>query len=118
MSIVKLKIEKDDNLVKYISLIRKFDKSLSIGEIKKRIENHDYVIKHNLFGYDICDDMNGIDKNKLFRNLIDELIKKGADIEIYNNDRAITIDIFDNILISVEEIGKQTEIDMYNEAEE
>lgn len=38
MDLIQVKIKPDNNTLKYISMIRKFDKSLSIGEIKDNIE--------------------------------------------------------------------------------
>ena len=37
MHLIKVKIEKDDNTIKYIKMIREYDSSVSIGDLKKRI---------------------------------------------------------------------------------
>ena len=54
-TVYKLKIDDQGNTTKAISIIRKFDSSLSIGEIKRRITDNDYVVhlckKHINFFY-------------------------------------------------------------------
>ena len=42
MSNIFIKIEKDANTVKYIKLIRDYDKTISIGDIKRKIDSGDY----------------------------------------------------------------------------
>ena len=44
MDFIQLKIEKDSSVTKYIKIIRKFDNSLSIGTIKQRIDENDFVM--------------------------------------------------------------------------
>ena len=44
MDIIQLKIEKDSSVASYIKIIRKFDDSLSVGTIKQRIDQGDFVI--------------------------------------------------------------------------
>ena len=48
MDLVQIKIKKDDNTISYIKLIREFDKTIPISEIKRRIENNDFV-----YGFDL-----------------------------------------------------------------
>ena len=48
MDIIKASIEKDGNTVKYIKLIRGFDSSLSMGEIKEHIEKGEPVITFDM----------------------------------------------------------------------
>ena len=48
MHLIKVKIEKDDNTIKYIKMIREYDSSVSIGDLKKRIDTNDTVITFDL----------------------------------------------------------------------
>ena len=41
--LVTVRIEKDSNYAKYIKLIKEYDNSLSIAQIKKAIDNGDVV---------------------------------------------------------------------------
>ncbi|HLR34077.1 MAG TPA: hypothetical protein VK071_01975 [Tissierellales bacterium] len=51
MVLMRLKIEYDENILRYISVIRK-NSALSIREIKKRIENNDVVLECDYFDTD------------------------------------------------------------------
>lgn len=113
---IQLKIKKDNAITKYIALIRKYNKNLSMAEIKKRIENQEYVIEHELIPtYDICDDVDNIDRNRLFRELISDLISQGAVIELFENDRLISIEYLDNRLVTVKETERETRLDIDRE---
>lgn len=113
---IQLKIKEDNNLTKYISLIRKYNNKLSIADIKNRIENQKYVIEHELISqYDICDDIADIDRNKLFRDFISNLLLQGAIIELFENNRLISIEYLDNLLNSMKEIERQTLLDVDRE---
>ncbi len=118
MSLVQLKIKKDNNTVKYIPLIRKFDSTIPMGQIKSNIENSSYVVSFDLEYYDVLEDLQGIDRKSVFRNLISELIATGAQLGIYVNDELWTLEHLDNWLNTLEEIRKQTERDMDLEAGE
>lgn len=106
---IGIKIEKDNNVIKYVSLIKSYNKSLSLGDIKKRIENDEYVIEHDLIGsFDISDDMEDIDRNKLLRDLVDKLLGLQANLKIYYNNSLITIDTLDNLLERTKQIEEET----------
>ena len=52
MSVYKLKIKTIDKISKVIPILRRFDNSLSIADIKKRIAENDYVsIGQNLYKF-------------------------------------------------------------------
>ena len=77
-----MKIEKDSSVASYIKIIRKFDDSLSIGTIKQRIDQGDFVVGFDLEYYDALEDINEIDRKKLFRQMIADLYHAGAKISI------------------------------------
>ena len=114
---LQLKIKSDNNIAKYITTLRKYDNSLSIGEIKKRIENNAYVIEHDLYSWDICDDMNNVDRNQLFRKLISDLTNIGATLLIYDEDEEITVQQLDNRLETFYQIEQEVQADIDNEVE-
>lgn len=115
MDIIQLKIEKDSSVASYIKIIRKFDDSLSIGTIKQRIDQGDFVVGFDLEYYDALEDINEIDRKKLFRQMIADLYHAGAKISIYQDAEEIPIDILDNWLESLDIISWQVENDIDRE---
>lgn len=81
---VKVKIEKDDNTIKYIKMIREYDSSVSIGELKKRIDANDTVIVFDLHNRDWIDmeDMTEYKMQRAFYDFIQKLIQNGAKVEM------------------------------------
>ena len=115
MDIIQLKIEKDSSVASYIKIIRKFDDSLSIGTIKQRIDQGDFVVGFDLEYYDALEDINEIDRKKLFRQMIADLYHAGAKISRYQDAEEIPIDILDNWLESLDIISRQVENDIDRE---
>ena len=115
MDIIQLKIEKDSSVASYIKIIRKFDDSLSIGTIKQRIDQGDFVVGFDLEYCDALEDINEIDRKKLFRQMIADLYHAGAKISIYQDAEEIPIDILDNWLESLDIISRQVENDIDRE---
>ena len=118
IKIVQLKLEKNIKIAKYITLIRKFDPALSIGQIKSNIENNSYVVSFDLHYLDVLEDLQGIDRKLLFRGLIHQLISEGAQLSIYVDGESCTLEYLDNLLNRMKEISEQTEWIMDMEAEE
>lgn len=118
MELVQLKLEKDTKITKYISLIRKFDSSISIRQIKESIENDSYAISFDLQYYDVVEDLQGIDRKVLFRNLISQLEAEGARLRIYVDNELWTLEHLDNCLNTMDEIRRYTEMEMDLEAEQ
>ena len=73
MSVFALKIRVDGNVSKVISILRKFDPSVSIGEIRRRIKEDAYVVKYDLLHWDITEEMAGVDRISEFEGLIRSL---------------------------------------------
>ncbi|GIN23338.1 hypothetical protein [Siminovitchia fordii] len=114
MALIQLKISKNEKMPKYISLIRKFDSTIPMSEIKRNIENNMYVVSFDLHSYDVLDDIRGIDRKMIFRQLISDLMQEGADVHIYDNGNLWTLEHLDNWLATIREIEKEVEweIDM------
>ena len=118
MSIYKLKIKDTDNIIKIIPIIRRFDSSLSIADIKKRIAEDDYLVEYDLFHWDITEEMEGVDRISKLKDLIQAIEGTGASVSIYEEDELIDRTYFENRMISLEEISQEVEEDMDREAEE
>ena len=84
MHLVKVKIEKDDNTIKYIKMIREYDSSVSIEELKKRIDANDTVIVFDLHNRDWIDmeDMTEYKMQRAFYDFIQKLIQNGAKVQL------------------------------------
>ena len=115
MDLIQIKIKKDSCLTKYIKIIRKFDCSLSIETIKQRIDENDFVMGFDLEYYDVLEDINGIDRKKIFRDMLVELCQAGARVFIYQEGEMISMEILDKWLGTLEEISKQVEQDIERE---
>ncbi|WP_288160922.1 hypothetical protein, partial [Streptococcus pneumoniae] len=74
---MKMRIEKDDEQIKYITILRKHtDKSIS--EIKEVMDKNDFILSYNLLD---------IDELKEMKNIISLLEKAGAKMHIYEDNR-------------------------------
>lgn len=120
MEIVGVKIIRDDNYVKYIKPIKDINAMLSIGEIKNRILNNEYVIQFDLMG-DVNEQiLLGTDQytiNLNFVGKLNNLEMLGAKIEVYLNDKLITMEKLMNKIEFLKEIEQEVEEDMDNEAQ-
>jgi hypothetical protein len=85
---IGIKIKSNDKIAKCISIIRKYT-NLSIGEIKAKIINNEYVM---VCGYT---DEDGI---KSIVEAYKEVTSLGVDAVIYEHDRVTTIDFLINLI--------------------
>ena len=117
MNLIQLKIGKDSSITKYIKIIRKVDNSLSIGTIKQRIDENDFVMGYDLECNDVSDDLDGneIDGKKIFWDMLEELCQAGARISIYQDGDMISMEILDSRLKMLDEIRRQVERDIERE---
>lgn len=113
---VQIFINEDQNMVKYISAIRKYDSMLSISEIKNSIQNGLPVLTKKLIDCDLYDEfVNGHDahsKNLMFFELIKNLSDMGAELEIkYFGEAEEVIDLkaLEEKIRLVKEIAEDTE---------
>lgn len=88
MDNIGIKIKSNDKIAKCMSIIRKYT-NLSIGEIKAKIINNEYVM--------VCEytDEDGI---KSIVEAYKEVTSLGVDAVIYEHDRATTIDFLINLI--------------------
>ena len=116
MSVYAIKIRIEGNGSKVIPILRRFEPSLSIGEIRKRLQSDDFVVKYDLLHWDITEEMAGIDRISKFESLIQSLEEYGAQIEIYNGDELISKEFFENSMQMLREIADEVDEDMDREA--
>ena len=116
MSVYALKIKVEGNCSKVISILRKFDPSLSIGEIRKRMQSDDFVVKYDLLHWDITEEMAAIDRISKFEKLIQSLEECGASVEIYKGNELVSKEFFGNNMQMLREIADEVEEDMDCEA--
>lgn len=96
---IGLIIKSTDSMAKCISIIRKYN-PVSIGEIKGAIESRKFV-----FWCKYTSD-SGIRK---VRRCYDELVKTGADVEIYEDGELTTRELISNLIDTYKEIATETE---------
>ena len=120
MEIGGIKLIKDDNFVKYIKPIKDINVMLSIGEIKNRILNNEYVIEFDLMG-DVHEQIRlGTDQytiNLNFVNNLKDLELLGAKIEVFLNDELITMEKLVDKIKFLKEIEQEVEEDIDREAQ-
>lgn len=120
MEIVGIKIVRDDNFVKYIMPVKDINSMLSIGEIKNRILNNEYVIQFDLMG-DVNEqirlDANQYTINLNFVNNLNNLELLGAKIEVYLNGELITMEKLMNEIEFLKEIEQEVEEDIEREVQ-
>ena len=116
MDLIQLKIKKDASVIKYIKLIREFDSSLSMGDLKRRIESDDFVIGFDTEEYDVLDELNDIDRKESFRNMIGALVEAGAEVSAYQNGELLSLEQLDNWFGTLDETDRQTGLDMERES--
>ena len=83
-----LKVKSNDKIAKSISIIRKYT-NLSIGDIKAKIINDEYVM---VCGYTDEDGIKNIVK------AYKEVTSLGVDVVIYEHDRVTTVDFLMNLI--------------------
>ena len=118
MSSYKLKIQAETAGAKVISILRRFDPSLSIGEIRRRIHENDYAVEYDLLRWEVTEELAGVDRISRFEDLIRALEECGAGVAIYNGDRLEDKEMFGNSMQMLREIRCEVEEDMEREAEE
>ncbi len=87
-----IRINKDSNLIKYIKIIREYDHSLSIGEIKNAIEQGTDVVVCDFDDYDPMESIGFAEKS--FKKLKNALKKAGAQVKVFHNGEEVDDDYF------------------------
>ncbi len=90
VGILGLKIKSTSSLAKCISIVRKYN-PISMADIKSAIESGDYIFTTTVISH------SGV---RTLRKCYDELVKNGADVEIYERDKPITRELVSNLISS------------------
>ncbi|NPC94178.1 hypothetical protein HOO54_18600 [Bacillus sp. WMMC1349] len=90
MAKMNMKLEKDANKNNYISILRK-NTDKSISEIRELLNNNDFVLSHNLLDIDELLEM---------KKIVSSLLEDGAKIQIYEDNREVSIEFLDNLIES------------------
>ena len=96
---MKLKIDNDSNKLKYVSIIRQKN-GASIQDIKKNIEDNKVVLECDYFD---------TEELKVFKETMEDLISKGATIQLFQDDREVRINYISNLISSYEQIAEDRE---------
>ena len=122
MDIIQIKIKKDKNIISYIKLIKEFDKTvsangISVSEIKKRIEDDQFVYGFDLDAGDwmYIENMTKHKWHSRFMNLLKELVKTGADLTVYHNNEVTSLELVENWLHTIKEISEETDAESEHE---
>ena len=111
--IVEVKIKKDENMLSYIKMIRLYSKNLSIGEIKRQIENNNTVIKFDTSGYDFNDvftkGLTEDDYNFGFYKFLEEIRDKGVKLSIFLDKEQADMQSLHQRLVFEKEIREEIE---------
>ena len=90
VGILGLKIKSPTSMAKCISIVRKYN-PISMTDIKNAIESGNYIFTTTVISHTGA---------RTLRKLYDELIKSGADVEIYERDKPITRELVSNLISS------------------
>ncbi|MEK4425940.1 hypothetical protein [Solibacillus sp. FSL K6-1523] len=90
MAKLNMQIEKDTNEVKYISILRK-NTNKSISEIKKLLNNNEFILSYNLLEIDELLEM---------KKIVNLLLEAGAKVHIFEENREVSIEFLDNCIES------------------
>lgn len=125
-SIVSVTLHVKGSAAPYIKLIRTFDTSLSLGELSANIQSGRPAFSFDLEYYDVVEDLQGIDRRKTFRKLLEDLTAQGAQLEMTltqiltsgTEKKTFALEDLAQYLDFSEEIRRQVELDCDREAEE
>jgi len=81
--LIGIKIISYDSLAKTVSIIRKFDSSLSIKEIKDNISDKNIVLHYNIYQFDITEEIQHVDRKDIIMELINNLLNNYINIIIF-----------------------------------
>ena len=113
MNVVKIRITECENEVEAIKLIRSFDKTIPLSEIKRRLSQKDAAVIFDFDAYDWLNELErGItahDYDRRILRFIDELDGVAASFEIIHDDEIISRMYLENYIDRMEEIRKECE---------
>ncbi|MBF1111485.1 MAG: hypothetical protein HXL62_04090 [Streptococcus sp.] len=95
------KIKSDCNEIKIVKIIRDFNQE-PIGIIKEKMANNTSAIETEYLN---------LDRLKVFRKTLEEIMKLGGNIQLFLDDEIVSIQFLSNVIESQEDTKKQIEQD-------
>lgn len=99
MAKMKLKIEKDTNEIKYISILRKYT-NMSISKIMRILNNNDFILSFNLLDIDELLEM---------KKIVNLLLSSGAKVHIFEENREVSFEFLEDLIDSYLDTEKYLE---------
>ena len=101
MDYIYLKLCNSKKLTQTIALLRKYDGNLSMSDIKQKIDRGEVIITHDITTLeDVVDELNGIDYNEEFFQLVQELVGLGDEVKLFDELGEITVEQLRNSIDS------------------
>ncbi len=102
------KIKSDCNEIKIVKIIRDFNQE-PIGIIKEKMANNTSAIETEYLN---------LDRLKVFRKTLEEIMKLGGNIQLFLDDEIVSIQFLSNVIESQEDTKKQIEQDDFYMSDE
>lgn len=113
MNTVKIRITEFGKEVEMIKLIRVFDRTVPLSEIKRRLAEKDAAVIFDFDAYDWLDEtehgITAYDYDRRILTFISELEKTDASFEIIHDNEVISKAYLENYINRSEEIRKECE---------
>ena len=109
MDLVQIKIQKDDKTITYVKIIHEFDKTIPISEIKKRIEQGQFVHEFDLDAHDwmYIENMTEYKWHKTYLEFLKKLEDAGAKLEVYMRGEPEEMQYLKNWIGTIKEISDE-----------
>ena len=111
MSIVRIKLHTTEKPIKFVKLIHEFDRTIPITEIKRRIEEGDFVHEFDLDASDwmYMEKMTEYKWHKRYLKFLKSLEDAGATLEIYMDDQRENMQFLKNWINTMRGISIECE---------
>lgn len=124
-NIVAVTVRPQGSAAPCVKRIRAFCPDLPMGELSASIKAGRPAFSFDLEHFDVVESLNGIDRRKIFRALLEDLEAQGAKLEMTLTQvltsgttvEPFTLKDLDSYMDFSEEIRRQVELDMDREAE-
>lgn len=105
-------------LTECIRILREFDPSRPVGELKQRLTKQEAVVTLVPYETDISDELQGRDPIRDFRELVRKLEQAGAAVIPCEDGRPVPRKFLDNRLCTLDEIRLESLLDCARESED
>lgn len=107
MDLVQVKITKDNNMLTYVKIIREFDKTIPVTEIKKRIEDNHVVHEFYLHSREwmSVENLTEFEWHMKYFQFLKKLEKAGANLDIFLNGELESMQLLNNWIHTIKKIS-------------